>query len=96
VPEEPHQQGPGQAPDWPSHWLSAAVHYCGFAAPLKYLLVVLQPSVCSGAALAALAPDIAAMADAISAAELTGVIVATTAGARACAVASCTGSTRPC
>lgn len=51
------------------------VQYVGFAVPLKYLLVVLKPGF-GGKHLAALKPDVAAMADAVPASELTGVIVA--------------------
>lgn len=51
------------------------VEYVGFAVPLKYLLVVLKPGF-GGKHLAALKPDVAAMADAVPASELTGVIVA--------------------
>lgn len=51
------------------------VQHIGFCAPLKYLLVVLKPGF-GGAELAALKPNTAAMAHAVSASELTGVIVA--------------------
>jgi hypothetical protein len=51
------------------------VQYVGFAVPLKYLLVVLKPGF-GGKQLAALQPDVAAMADAVPASEITGVIVA--------------------
>ena len=60
----------------PSQWLSSVVQYIGYSAPLKYLLVVLKPRF-GGRQLAALKPDVAAMAEAVPALELTGVIVAT-------------------
>jgi hypothetical protein len=56
------------------------VHFIGFAAPLKYLLVVLKPGVATGAHLAALTPDTAAMRGAVPGEELTGVIVAAAGG----------------
>jgi hypothetical protein len=56
------------------------VQYVGYAAPLKYLLVVLKPGF-SGKQLAALKPDVAAMAEAVPADEMIGVIVATGAAA---------------
>lgn len=60
----------------PAQWLSSVVQFVGFAEPLKYLLVVLKPGF-SGQQLAAMTPDIPAMADVISSSEITGVIVAT-------------------
>lgn len=62
-----------------AQWLSSVVDHIGFSAPLKYLLVVLKPGF-TGKQLAALNPDIAAMAKALPASEITGVIVATRAG----------------
>lgn len=59
-----------------SAWLSTVVQYVGFAAPVKYLLVVLKPSF-GGKQLAAMKPDVATMAEVVPASELIGVIVAT-------------------
>lgn len=64
----------------PSQWLSTVVQYIGYSASLKYLLVVLKPGF-GGKQLAALKPDVAAMAEAVPASEMTGVIVAAAAEA---------------
>jgi len=63
----------------PAQWLSSVIDHIGFSAPLKYLLVVLKPGF-TGKQLAALNPDITAMAEALPASEITGVIIATIAG----------------